>query len=73
MSLTDEHVFKTISELIPEGEKQVQVAYEKVAEKCNCHPLTVKRSVRRLKEAGRLTFEGGKGRRAVTYTLVAYA
>lgn len=71
MSLTDECVLKSITELIPEGTGQV--THEKIAEKCNCHVLTVQRSVRRLQNAGRLTFEGGKGRRAVTYTLVNYA
>lgn len=67
MSLTDECVLKTLSELIPEGKGQV--THEKIAEKCNCHVLTVQRSVRRLKNAGRLSFEGGRGRRPVMYTL----
>ena len=71
MSLTDEYVLKTISELIPEGTGQLQ--YDKVAEKCKCSPRTVHRSVRRLRDAGRLQFEGGSGRNPVTYTLVKYA
>ena len=68
MRLTDEHIFKTIKELLPEGNGRL--TYEKIAIVCECHYETVKVSVRRLQHAGRLEMTGGRGRKPVSYRIL---
>ena len=65
MRLTDEHIFNAIKDLLHDGSGRIP--YEVVAQKCECHPETVRRSVSRLQKAGRLKFEGGSGRLPVKY------
>lgn len=68
MALTDEYIFKLISEALPSGEGEI--SYERIASMANCHRNTAMISTRRLVGAGRLIMHGGRGRKAVTYKVV---
>lgn len=68
MRLTDNFVYSAIAELLPTGEGQL--TYNTIANKCQCHPETVKDVVKRLSNAGRLVMNGGKGRRPVIYKVI---
>lgn len=68
MTLTDESVLQTIEKLLPSGEGSL--TYQRIADVVRCHVDTAVRSTRRLANAGRLTMEGGKGRRPVKYKVV---
>ena len=70
MRLTDDHVLKSISELI--AAKNGSLTYEQIADKSKCGLMTVIRSTRRLQESGRLEMQGGKGRRPVFYKVVEH-
>ncbi len=71
MRLTDEHILKTINELLPSGHGCLPT--RQIAELCKCHPDTVRHSVRRLQAARRLEMDGGSGRKPVTYKVVKEA
>lgn len=69
MALTDERILEVITEALPDGKGEL--SYDRIAALAKCHFNTVKNATRRLEGAGRLQMRGGRGRKPVTYTLVA--
>lgn len=69
MSLTDDHIYSIINQLLPDGEGKL--TYDRIADEAGCHKNTVINSTQRLRSAGRIAVKGGKGRDPVEYRILA--